>query len=240
MIYTKPFLDLQLEFAERLSTISGLPVAQTLLDYTNLYIRFGLGREFRPDHPVWQEYLDGMQRGEERAEYTYQFYLDQVEGISKPEEQECFGCFSFGMLEDGTLRLHFRNRVGGEGSPLSSRYQEERRSELKELFDYVGHSSLKPTEVKGVSWLYNLEAYRRLFPPSYIERGRIVRGRFRFMPLWGQFLDWRGDLKENIVEEFRKRLAEQRGMEGLDECFPFQVIEVEGSVDEFYRFYEDV
>jgi len=31
-----------------------------LLDYTNLYVRFGLGRDFDPAHPVWREYLSGL------------------------------------------------------------------------------------------------------------------------------------------------------------------------------------
>jgi hypothetical protein len=44
--YAKEFLDLQLEFAETVSALSGLPLARTVLDYTNFYARFGLGREF--------------------------------------------------------------------------------------------------------------------------------------------------------------------------------------------------
>ena len=41
MIYAKAFFDLQLEFAHRITILSGLPLARALLDYTNLYIRFG-------------------------------------------------------------------------------------------------------------------------------------------------------------------------------------------------------
>ena len=44
MTYAKAFLDLQLQFAERVTALSGLPLARALLEYTNLYIRFGLGR----------------------------------------------------------------------------------------------------------------------------------------------------------------------------------------------------
>ena len=52
--YAKPFFDLQLQFAERVTALSGLPLARVLLEYTNLYIRFGLGRAFDPAHPAWQ------------------------------------------------------------------------------------------------------------------------------------------------------------------------------------------
>ena len=39
MIYARAFFDLQLEFAEIVSGLSGQPLADTLLDYT-FYIRF--------------------------------------------------------------------------------------------------------------------------------------------------------------------------------------------------------
>ena len=31
-----------------------------MFEYTNFYIRFGLGRDFDPTHPGWQEYLTGL------------------------------------------------------------------------------------------------------------------------------------------------------------------------------------
>ena len=57
MVYAKAFFDLQLRFAQRISELSGLPLPRVLLEYTNLYVRFGLGRDFRPGNPVWQAYL---------------------------------------------------------------------------------------------------------------------------------------------------------------------------------------
>ena len=36
MTYARAFFDLQLRFAETVSSLSGLPLAQTLLAYTNL------------------------------------------------------------------------------------------------------------------------------------------------------------------------------------------------------------
>ena len=43
--YTKSFFDLQLRFAHTVSALSGLPLARAILEYTNFYIRFGLGRD---------------------------------------------------------------------------------------------------------------------------------------------------------------------------------------------------
>jgi hypothetical protein len=46
MVYAKAFFDLQLQFAHKVTELSGLPLPRVLLEYTNLYIRFGLGRDF--------------------------------------------------------------------------------------------------------------------------------------------------------------------------------------------------
>src|SRR5262249_59003357 len=46
--YAKPFFDLQLRFAHKVGALAGLPLARALLEYTNLYIRLGLGHGF--DH----------------------------------------------------------------------------------------------------------------------------------------------------------------------------------------------
>jgi hypothetical protein len=48
MVYAKAFFDLQLQFAHKVTELSGLPLTRVLLEYTNLYIRFGLGRDFHP------------------------------------------------------------------------------------------------------------------------------------------------------------------------------------------------
>lgn len=98
MVYRKDFFDLQLQFAHKVAEISGLSFARTLMDYTNLYVRFGLGREFNPDHPVWQSYLSGLQESSDRAEWTYRFYLTRTEVMAWPPVVAAFGAFSYGLL----------------------------------------------------------------------------------------------------------------------------------------------
>ena len=80
MIYAKAFFDLQLQFAHKVAVLSGLPLARALLEYTNLYIRFGLGRGFDPAHPTWREYLAGLQDANDTREWTYRFYLRRAGG----------------------------------------------------------------------------------------------------------------------------------------------------------------
>jgi hypothetical protein len=87
----------------------------------------------------------------------------------------------------------------------------------------------------GASWLYNLEAYRRLFPASYVATARILPDRFRHMPLWGQFVNRHGAVREPVAREFRERLRRTTRVEELGACFPFQVLAVEAPAAAFYE-----
>jgi hypothetical protein len=83
----------------------------------------------------------------------------------------------------------------------------------------------------------NLDAYRRLFPVSYLATAHAIGPRFQHMPLWGQFLDRHGEIKESMTRPFVERLERQSSLGSLGQCFPFQVLSVEASVLEFYDFY---
>jgi hypothetical protein len=122
-------------------------------------------------------------------------------------------------------------------SPLAFERRGRRLAELTALFQHVGRTPREPLEVVGASRLYNLEAYRRLFPVSYLGSARAIGQRFRHMPLWSQFLDRHGDIKESTTRPFLRRLEQQSSLDGLDECFPFQVLSPTASVKQFYDFY---
>ena len=84
VMYAKAFFDLQLQFAHRVTALSDLPLPRALLEYTNLYIRFGLGRDFDPAHPTWREYLAGLQDTNDPREWTYRFYLTRPDVMAAP------------------------------------------------------------------------------------------------------------------------------------------------------------
>ena len=90
----------------------------------------------------------------------------------------------------------------------------------------------------GASWLYNIEAYRRLFPATYLSTAHPIDGRFRRMPLWGQFVDRQGDVRVATAREFRARLGRQTVLDGLDQCFPYQVLALDAPVRDFYEWYK--
>ena len=236
MVYATAFFNLQLQFAQTVSALSRLPLETVLLEYTNLYIRFGLGRDFNPAHPTWREYLAGLDKNE-RCEWTYRFYLSRSPAVIPPNLVTTFGCFSYSRLSSDRIRLHFENAETDGHSPLGIERLEQRLADLAALFGHVKRTLRQPLQVIGASWLYNLAAYRRLFPTSYLATAHAIHGRFQHMPLWGQFLDRYGDTKESMTRPFLERLERESGLDRLDQCFPFQVLSVEAPVPKFHDFY---
>jgi len=235
--YAKAFFDLQLEFALRVSALSGLPLARTVLEYTNFFIRFGLGRGFDPAHPIWQEYLAGLPEAGDADEWTYRFYLTRSQGTGAPPVVATFGCFSYALSSGDAVRLHFENAEPDGSSPLGRDRVSWRLAELASLFDHVKQTQGHARQVLGASWLYNLEAYRRLFPKSYLASAHAIHGRFQHMPLWGQFVDRHGEIKERLTRPFLERIERESRLDRLEQCFPFQVLSVRAPVAEFYDFY---
>jgi len=237
MTYCEEFFDLQLRFAYRVAAISKMPLAGVLLDYTNFYVRFGLGRDFNAEHPLWREYVAGLERSTNHRKWTCDFYLAQPPDAGPPSVAATVGCFSYARLGDNRIRLHFHNADGAGHSPLAAERRDQRLAELRSLFAEVRRSEHPSARVVGASWLYNLAAYRRLFPGTYLATATAVGHRFRYMPLWGQFLDRRGAVKQSLVVPFLCGLSTQSSLEGLAECFPFQVLALEAPVSEFFTFY---
>ena len=124
-----------------------------------------------------------------------------------------------------------------ETSPLSVGRHDRRLAELAALFAHVKATRGADACVVGASWLYNIQAYRRLFPATYLSTAHPLAGRFRHMPLWGQFVNRYGDVRVDAARVFRERLERQTAVDGLDRCFPYQVLSLEAPAGNFYEFY---
>ena len=230
-------LGLQVEFAQVVAARIGLPLPQALLDYTNLYVRFGLGRAFDAEHPVWRDYVDGLAGAADPRGWTWAFYAGRPAAVEPPNLVATFGCFSYADLDGERIRLHFHDAETDGRSPLAKDRQDARRAELAALSAHVRRTRGGPRRVIGRSWLYNLEAYRRLFPPAYLATARPVPNAFRYMPLWGQFATRGGGIREAAAQELRERVARWSPGDDLGTCFPLQALAVEAPAEELYRFH---
>jgi hypothetical protein len=232
---TREFFQLQLSFAEKVAQVTQMPLEETLLAYTTLYLSFELGRSFDPAHPIWQAYLQGLKHAPDRLHWTYTWYLRQQTVFIA----DFYGCFYYTYLADEqTIRIHFINRETAEQSALSQARAVARVQELARMFRAIQSTLPEAKTVRGGSWLYNLDAYRRLFPSEYIRTARPISDEFQFLALWGQFLTRHGRLREPGAASFLARLQRQTTLAGLTRCFPYQALSPMCAIDHFYRFYE--
>jgi hypothetical protein len=144
VIYGKAFFDLQLRFAHKVTGLSGLPLGRALFGYTNLYVRFGLGRDFDPAHPIWREYLAGLPGTNDIHEWTYRFYLKQSGEMSGPAVVATFGCFSYSRSSGDRIRLHFQNAETDGRSSLGIERFGQRLADLAALFKHVKRTLPQP------------------------------------------------------------------------------------------------
>lgn len=235
--YSKGFFDLQIRFALTVASVIDVPLEQALLEYTNLYVRFGLGRAFDPGHPAWRRYVDGLGKASNISDWTYRFFLGQPQDTQPPLLVATFGCFSYARQDAGCIRIHFNNAEPLAISPLGMQRLAARLAELRLLFDHVRRTQQETVRVAGVSWLYNVHAYRRCFPEEYVASAKVAESRFRNMPLWGQFLDRHGAIREAVAQEFTRRLSGAMNIDALAHSFPLQALAVEAPIAQFYRFY---
>lgn len=214
--------------------ITGMPTDDALLELTPLYLNFGLGRSFDPAEPTWQEFLAGYRLADDPVDWTYDFYL----GRARDYTSSPYGCFSYHYEpEDRTIRFHFANRDSSGTSPLRQERQVERRRELKAMFGDVRREVPEAAWVRGRSWLYNLDAYTRLFPPEYIRAAAPTPAELQFMSQWGQLLDHGWNVREAPAQIFSSRLAAANTFDGLLQSFPLPVLAPRCEIGRFYAFY---
>lgn len=121
--------------------------------------------------------------------------------------------------------------------PLSDARQQNRLDELRMLFTNVRVDQPEAEVVLGRSWMCNLSAYRRLFPPAYVETAVRTEPELQFMSLWGQFLDRPGNLRPEPTQVFLERMATATTLYELTASFPLSVLAPRCGIQPFFTFY---
>ena len=236
MKFPQAFFALNFRFAERVAEVTSYDLETALLRCTHLYLRFGLGRAFDSKNSLWQEYLAGLRDAVDQVAWTYQFYLRQYAREKAPAASP-FGCFSYAVWSEQRIRIHFHNADPAPWRPLSRTRMHVRLLELQHMFAHICTHVPEATTVIGGSWLYNIDAYRRLFPPEFSASAYQGKDELQFMLLWGQFLTWDGQIKQATGQAFAAYLSQQYTMAELEVCFPYAVLRVESPITMFYHYY---
>jgi hypothetical protein len=237
MTYSREFYALNLAFARRIQQVSHLPLEFTLRQYTNLYIRFGLGYSLDPIQPIWQEFVAGLSGTRQDVEWAYQCAKKYDCKRKEDTDQLLFGCFSYTVWDGKRIRLHFHNQERKGVHPLGEINRPTRRDELQRMFCNIRQNEIIMETVVGGSWLYNLESYRRLFPPDFLSTARPGKQDYPYLTLWGQFLDRDGQVRPEPARQFIDSLDRQSTLEGILDCFPLKVQYLEAPLQVFYDYY---
>jgi hypothetical protein len=167
------FAALHLSFAERVCVVVGVGLSEALRSWTPAVALSGGRWQHSPPDAA------GLARAYRQS------------GALTPHG-EWFGCFSYTAEAGGSVvRLHFANREGP--GALSQERLIARRGELAAALRHACAEHPRAETVRGGSWLYNLSAYRTLFPPRLLATASPADpgDELEFLALWGQFL--RGD-----------------------------------------------
>jgi len=241
--HARGFFDLQLRYADVFAVRAGMPLDEAITWQTNLHRPFGYGNLSKqaPDATFLALVKDA-------AALPAPARLDRLVSAYAhlpydpwPDDRVRFGLHFAceAPTREGDVRIHFVNRAPmPEIGPLDPSQQDECRSDLTAMVRHIASAWPNAKAIIGGSWLYNTEAYRRLFPPAYAASRQPVAGprATHGLSTWGQFLDFRGRVKPSIAEAFH------RNLETLDVdrpwlSFPYQVLTVAAPFEAFREEY---
>ncbi len=235
--------DLQYQFALKAMELTGKTLEECLMEYTAFYKRIGVKDwQFNSDNPIWQNFLQSARAVGNYAETAYNLFLEnekQRRNIKSPDKIR-FGCFRFEYEQPKeTITLHFSNQDKSGLGPLSHQRIEQRLKELAEMFKYIKANFPSAKYVAGGSWLYNYEAYRRLFPSTFMNGIGTQEIPFpRSSGIWGQFINSEKEVDEQVKIKFLSKIKEAKNIDELLQTFPMKLLIPKCGIEEFYKFYQ--
>lgn len=233
--YDKDFFDLQIQFAKKLSEVSGIPFPEVLLSHTGLYHFFKLGKVVDVNNPVWQEFISqGDQNIVERAYDLYLQVQRERESSSKNKKPRRmhFGCFQHEYnKQEKTVYMHFGNTEKW-GSPFDD--IEKRKKELKTMFEYIKEHHPEAEYVRGDSWLYHIKDYKKIFPSEYSSNLEPSETPYLALSTWGQFLDRNHETRPEAFNSFKQRLHAAQTLDEVLNSIPRMPLQAGTNIENFY------
>jgi len=239
----REFFGVQLLYAGVLSAKAGIPLGDAITFHTNFHRLFAYGNlgKMKPDPEFVALVRDVVSLAPEgRLDRLIAAYAKRAADPWPPERFPFGNHFACEAPTDaGIVRIHFRNRFNSDAhGPLHASNIAQRRADLTAMVSFIAERWPDAKAINGASWLYNMEAYRRLFPADYGASRTVMVGPrpTHGLSTWGQFLDFRGRAKPDVVERF------VRGLDALDVeqpwlSFPYQVLMTTAPLASFRREY---
>lgn len=242
----KEIYDISIDFAKRVSELKPTSFEQALIEYTPIpSALFVPAPEFPkkdPTQPLWLEYLAYIQN-KEIKDATYKFIGIQAEireknRPTKPKDETPKPCFFFYPTDD-SAQVHFNNNEGPEPGPLSKERVSARLVELKEDVNKLHTEHPEVKTICGYSWLYNINAYKRLFPIEFTQTAKIDYSDFAWN-VYGQFLNSNKELKVDMIKDFKEKMDASKTFDELMNSIEFPPLRVSAPIGVFLNFYKNI
>jgi len=238
MHLTKEYVDLQVRFVKKLCEIDKAPFDLYFMIYADapnmLRMDFKI---WHPNLPDFREFSNLLVNSTDYTTTIYDFAIKKLGEIPRDPFKSPYGFFYRNILKSAfILEMHTQYDEPILGiHPLDHRRFEETKGNLYTMMKEAKEKFPNLTWVTGNSWLYNIEAYRRLFPKEYLDTGKFNTHSFHGLGLWGQFLNKGLQIKKDVAEEFYKKLDVAQTFEQAMEAFPYMVIGLKAPIDCFLK-----
>ena len=237
-VHGREFFELQVTFARKVADVQGVAVSELLMEWTILRQLFHLRVNPTTPNAVWDAFIEGVEAGDDIAGAAYALYIERMAaGLRDDDEREHWGCFEYAYPWRGepTVGMHFANRDYTPHGTLSRERMPARMSELRAMFAHIREAHPDARTVRGSSWMHNIPAYQRLFPPEYVASAERCGYETGVWALWGQFIARDGGLRESTTRPFLERLRTQTTTAGCLRCFPYEVLKPRCDISAFHR-----
>jgi hypothetical protein len=217
MVPDRAYFAVQRRFAERWATLASMPIETAYLECTTWYLQAaGLGREFDPNHPVWQKLVDQVQSSADPDGVVHAAALQ-----NEPEVPPGPVLDWSWDADDQCVRLHFFPQRSADGHPLAGLHLPERQREFRDLVRRAALEHPDAAWLRGRSWLYSIEAYRRIFPDVFIAGLEPSEHDLQFLACWGQLLDGAWRTRSDVASLLLRGVAIASTTDDLEAAFPY-------------------
>ncbi len=235
---SQAFAELQLDFVERFVTLDLGSFADGVNRLTNIQRELGLGRPSEAaSDPAWIKLIAHTSSASDTSEGA-EIVMGAASTATPTPEHIAHAWPTVGTLslevKGDSAKTHFYIEGVDDVSPFHESRLDDRRAELREVLSIVRAENPSLRWITGGTWMYSASGYRHVFPPEHLRSGvvRTNRSTFQGMSHWGQFLDFRGELRQDRAREFRSRIER---WDGTNPCalFPIPTLDVMSPVTVF-------
>ena len=217
MVPDRAFFAVQRRFAERWAALTSVPLETAYLECTTWYLQAtGLGRQFDAEHPTWRELVAEVRSAADPDGVVHAAAVRYEPEVSKGPVLD----WSW-EPDDQCVRIHFFGERSSDRHPLARRHLPERQRELRDLVRRAALEHAEPAWFRGRSWLYGLEAYRRIFPEVFIAGLEPREPDLQFLACWGQLLDGAWRTRPDVASVLLHAVELASTTDDLFAAFPF-------------------